>query len=186
MTSETNVMYRGGVGADAAQVAGLHAASWRHHYRGAYSDEYLDRDVFSDRLKVWIARMARPPAGQFTIVAESDGQMVGFVHTVLGADPLWGALIDNLHVTYELKRHRVGSNLLQMAARTIIERRPSSGMYLWVLEQNGAAQRFYEARGGRSVDRDLVAPPGGDPARLNGTPTKLRYAWSDPMVATSQ
>jgi GNAT superfamily N-acetyltransferase len=160
-------------------VALLHAESWRRHYRGAYSDVYLDGDIVADRLEVWVGRMAQPRVDQCTIVAETDEQLVGFVHTVLDADPLWGALIDNLHVTAGLKRTGIGSALLQEAALLVGERRPSVGMFLWVLEQNVDAQRFYAARGGECVGRDLVAPPGGDPTRLVGHPTKLRYAWSE-------
>ena len=38
---------------DAAAIAALHADSWRRHYRGAYSDAFLDGDVHADRLAVW-------------------------------------------------------------------------------------------------------------------------------------
>src|SRR5271170_5216723 len=122
--------------------------------------------------------MAQPRADRCTIVAETDGQLVGFVHIVLDADPLWGALVDNLHVTTGRKRNGIGSALLQQAAQIVAERRPFAGMFLWVLEQNVDAQRFYAARGGACVGRALVAPPGGDPTRLVGQPGKLRYAWS--------
>jgi hypothetical protein len=57
---------------------------------------------------------------------------------------------------------------------------PSSGLHLWVLEQNSDARAFYAARGGACVERADVQPPGGDPARLNGKPVGLRYAWRDP------
>ena len=179
MTDTSHVVYRVGVAADSAAVALLHAESWRRHYRGAYSDGYLDGDIVADRLEVWVARMAQPRGDRCTIVAEADGQLVGFVHTVLDADPLWGSLIDNLHVTAGLKRNGIGSALLDEAARFVAGRRPSVGMFLWVLEQNVDAQRFYAARGGACVGRDLVAPFGGDPTRLVGHPTKLRYAWSE-------
>jgi GNAT superfamily N-acetyltransferase len=178
MTETSDVLYRVGAAADSTAVALLHAESWRRHYRGAYSDVYLNDDIVADRLEVWADRMAQPRGDRCTIVAETDGQLVGFVHTVLDADPLWGALIDNLHVTAALKRNGIGSALLQEAARFVAGRGPSVGMFLWVLEQNVDAQWFYAARGGACVGRDLVAPPGGDPARLAGHPTKLRYAWS--------
>lgn len=45
--------FREATGADAMAVATLHAESWRAFYRGAYRDEYLDGDVFEDRLRVW-------------------------------------------------------------------------------------------------------------------------------------
>ncbi len=58
-------------------------------------------------------------------------------------------------------------------------------MYLWVLEQNADARAFYEARGGKCVERALVPPPGGIASRLIGTPFGLRYAWADPAAALS-
>jgi ribosomal protein S18 acetylase RimI-like enzyme len=182
MRVEAQVVYRVGVAGDADGVAALHAESWRRHYRGAYSDAYLDGDLVTDRRAVWTGRMAQPREDQRTIVATEEGVLVGFVHIALGADAVWGALIDNLHVTAERKRGGIGSALLRAAGGVVAERRPSSGMYLWVLEQNVAAQRFYTAKGGVCVERADVTPPGGDPSRLTGQPSKLRYAWSEPAL----
>ena len=167
---------------DAEAIAALHAESWRRHYRGAYSDAFLDGDVATDRRRVWSSRLTNPPATHCTLVAESGGALVGFAHTVLDDDPTWGALLDNLHVAFALKRNRVGTTLLAAAARTVAVRTPTSGLYLWVLEQNTPAQAFYEARGGTRVGRRLVSPPGGDPTRLNGAPSAFRYAWPNPRI----
>ena len=52
-------------------------------------------------------------------------------------------------------------------------------MYLWVLQQNTAAQRFYRASGGVCVEEAAVPPPGGDPSRLHGSPRCWRMAWPD-------
>jgi hypothetical protein len=77
--------------ADAEAVANLHADSWRRHYRGAYSDAFLDGDVVADRLAVWTDRMREPDPRRCTILAE-DGSLVGFANTVFDDDPSWGAL----------------------------------------------------------------------------------------------
>lgn len=50
-------------------------------------------------------------------------------------------------------------------------------------EQNVAPQAFYAARGGKIVDRALSSPPGRFASRLNGSPIKLRYAWSVKQLA---
>ena len=163
---------------DAKAIAALHADSWRRHYRGAYSDSFLDGDVLADRLAAWTRRLQKPVPG-VTVLAESATALVGFVHTVFDQDPAWGALLDNLHVVHNRKRAGVGSELLALTARAVADRR--TGLYLWVLEQNRAAQAFYEAHGARRVGRDKVGPPGGVASRLNGSPAKLRYAWSDPV-----
>ncbi len=166
---------------DAEAIAALHADSWRRHYRGAYADAFLDGDVQSDRVAVWTERLREPDRPVQTIVVEDRDGLVAFAHTVFEADPVWGALLDNLHVVYGKKRVGLGSRLLAMTARAVLER--GTGLYLWVLEQNADAQAFYAARGGTCVERAPVPPPGGIAGRLNGSPVGLRYAWSDPAVA---
>jgi ribosomal protein S18 acetylase RimI-like enzyme len=167
--------------ADAEAVANLHADSWRRHYRGAYSDAFLDGDVFADRLAVWTDRLREPDPRRCTILADC-GSLVGFANTVFDDDPTWGALLDNLHVAEGHKHRGVGSRLLALTAEALIERPERTGLYLWVLEQNVDAQAFYEARGGRCVGRGLASPPGAIASRLNGSPAKLRYAWTEPTV----
>ncbi|MEV6108173.1 N-acetyltransferase [Streptomyces sp. NPDC051940] len=163
---------------DAPAIARLHADSWRRHYRGAYADAFLDGDVVADRHAVWAARLADGAAPSATFVAEGEGAaLVGFVHAVLDDDPGWGSLVDNLHVAPGRQRAGVGTALLAHAGAAITERAATPAAYLWVLEQNDRAQRFYEAQGGVRVERAAVMPPGGDPARLNGAPVKLRMAW---------
>jgi GNAT superfamily N-acetyltransferase len=166
---------------DAEQVATLHAASWRRHYRGAYADSFLDGDVLADRRAVWSARLAEP-AGTITVLAEDGGGLAGFVHVVLDEDAAWGSLVDNLHVALPRQRTGLGTALLSHAAQRVLERATHPGALLWVLRQNTAAQRFYRARGGARVEEAPVPPPGGVPSRLNGRPVGLRIAWPDASV----
>jgi ribosomal protein S18 acetylase RimI-like enzyme len=171
------IAYRHAAARDVDAIAALHADSWRRHYRGAYSDEFLDGDVLADRRSVWSARLTQ--AGQWdqcTIIAERDGAMVGFAHTFLEYDPQWGALLDNLHVRHDVKRLGIGARLMAETARAVIDRTPSSGLYLWVLEGNKAAQAFYDAQGGKCVGREESEPPGGRMV------VGLRYVWPDPSV----
>jgi ribosomal protein S18 acetylase RimI-like enzyme len=171
--------------ADAPGIAGLHAESWRRHYRGAYSDSFLDGDVGGYLLTMWTERLSPPDPQARTIVGELDGEVVALAHTRLGYDPGYGALLDNLHVSYQLKRLGIGTRLLALTARAVLDASPASGLYLWVLEQNAAAQAFYAAQGGAQVERRAVLPPDGDPTRLTGTPVALRYAWPDPATLLS-
>ena len=162
---------------DAASIASLHADNWQRHYRGAYSDEYLDGDVLDDRRAVWSERLGKNCDDSYTIVAERAEQLVGFAHTRLDSDPEWGALLDNLHVRYDLKRQGMGGALMRQTALVLLVRRPMSGLYLWVLKQNTAAQAFYSAQGGAVVEERLRGPlPGGGRAPV------FRYAWPDPAV----
>ena len=82
---------------DAEVIAALHADNWRRHYRGAYLDSYLDGDILAERRHVWSERLKPPRVNQATICAETRGELIGFAHAVFDTDPVWGALLDNLH-----------------------------------------------------------------------------------------
>lgn len=174
------LVFRSARADDAEQIAILHADSWRRHYRGAFADSFLDGDVVADRRSVWTARFAAP-ADVDTILAEQDGRLMGFVHVVFDDDRRWGSLVDNLHVLYNRRRTGVGTQLLARAARAVTDQATGNAMYLWVLQQNTAAQEFYRASGATCVETEAVPPPGGDPTRLNGTPRGLRMAWPDAL-----
>lgn len=166
-----------GVG-DAEPVALLHADSWRRNYRGAFADSFLDGDVVADRREVWTERLAAAD-GSATVLAEDDGQLAGFVHVMFDHDPTWGSLVDNLHVRHGQRRTGIGTQLLARAAQAVAEQAAGDSMYLWVLQQNTAAQHFYLASGASCVETAAAPPPGGDPARLNGSPKCLRMVWPD-------
>jgi hypothetical protein len=70
--------YREATAADAAAIAGLHADSWRRHYRGAYLDSFLDGDVIADRMAEWADRLSRPAPDRYTVVADLGGAVAGF------------------------------------------------------------------------------------------------------------
>jgi leucine dehydrogenase len=173
-----SVRFRAAGPGDAEDMALLHADSWRRHYRGAYSDAFLDGDVVADRRSVWSSRLSAP-SGSATVVAEDDTGLVGFVHVVFDEDGRWGSLVDNLHVTQHRRRTGLGTALLLRAAEAVAERARGNAMYLWVLEQNTAAQEFYGALGGTRVEKVPVSPPGGVASRLAGSPAKLRFTWPD-------
>jgi GNAT superfamily N-acetyltransferase len=179
--------YRAASPDDAAAIAALHCDSWQRHYRGAYTDRFLDDQAPDFLLDLWTARMSGPDPRARTIVAElaepgDRGAVVGLARTVVRDNGTWGALLDNLHVAYGLKGNGVGTRLMAMSAQAVLDEDPASGLYLWVFEQNAAARAFYEARGGRCVERLPAGAPGGDPAALSGRPYGLRMAWRDPSV----
>lgn len=131
--SSQMLSYRDATSKDAEGIAALHADSWRRHYRGAFLDSFLDSDVLADRLAVWRERLAQSRREHFTVVAELRNSVVGFVHMILDDDPVWGALLDNLHVTSQLKRNGIGRKLLQEAAERLLHR-DGRKFYLWVLD----------------------------------------------------
>ena len=154
---------------DAVAVARLHADSWRRHYRDAYPEKFFGPQLDDDRAAVWTQRLAQT-AGTATTVAESAGELIGFVHLAFDDDPEWGTLLDNLHVRHDRQRDGIGGLLLREAAQLTLER-TTGGMYLWVLEPNSRAQAFYQAMGGTEVGRASAGAPA-----LPGV-AKLRYHW---------
>jgi GNAT superfamily N-acetyltransferase len=176
--SVDGITYRPAVASDAEAIATLHADSWRRNYRGIYLDAYLDGDVLPERLEVWTRRLTQLNSEHFTIAAERNAAIVGFAHMVLDKHPQWGACLDNLHVRYDVKRFGIGTQLMKRTAQELLLRRPSGGLYLWVLEKNDPAKAFYEARDGIFVERETHNLPGG------GTAVVLRYAWPDPATLT--
>jgi len=144
---------------DAEAIAALHADSWRRHYRGAYSDAFLDGDVHGDRLILWTERLREAGPRTQTIVADDGDGLVGFAHTVFEADPHWGALLDNLHVVPGEKRRGIGSRLLALTAQAVLpvgaraERRWSGVLRRPRRAVRGAGAGSASRRGGRQAQR---------------------------------
>jgi len=176
MNAVMAIEYRRATTEDVDGIAALHADSWRRNYRGAYPDSYLDGDLVAERRTAWAERLS---AGErrITVVADDEGPVVGFAHTILDEHAELGALVDNLHVVHARKGSGIGTRLMAESATAVLEARPRSGLYLRVLEQNTAAQGFYEARGGCRAGRDISKPvPGG------GRPFVFLYSWPDPST----
>ncbi len=180
----TALRFRAAGPEDADGIAMLHAGSWRRHYRGAYSDTFLDGDVVADRRVVWSSRLATPQHSA-TIVAEDGDGLAGFVHVVFDADEEWGSLIDNLHVIPDRQRTGIGRELMRRAGAAVVGQANARSLFLWVLEQNTSAQRFYKALGGIHSGTESVSPPGGIADRLNGAPRKWRMTWPDAAALTN-
>ena len=160
---------------DAAGIAALHAESWQNAYRGLVPDSFLDGPVIDERLLYWTQRMATDDEGPRQVLkAVNGGEMVGFVCTVRDADPVWGPLLDNLHVKPGFKGQGIGRDLLMAARKWAAGVAPGRPMHLWVIEDNTNARRFYDRVGGVVAERQIVDFTAGI-----ATPA-LRYVW-DPL-----
>lgn len=165
---------RRAVAADEAAIARLHADSWRTAYRGILRDEFLDETVIANRREVWSARFSEiDRADQLILVYEERGEIQAFVCAFLDADPEWGTLIDNLHVTPGLKGKGLGRQLISAVAENVKQHGLHCMLHLWVYEQNTGARGFYERMGG--VVSECVQEEGPD----GSTMSILRYVWRD-------
>jgi len=166
--------YREATYADRLAIATLHAQSWRHTYRGAYRDEFLDGPVFDDRRAVWEKRLAEPKANQFVVLAEEQGDLVGFACAYGRDDPRWGTLLDNIHVRPALHRKGIGTALFAQVVAWCREHAADCGLWLWVVGQNHRARCFYERLGALDSGAELRPPSagGGEPREVH------RYTWA--------
>ena len=166
--------------ADAPRIATLHAASWRRAYRGMLSDEYLDTDLESDRGKVWTGRLSTPNSKQRVVLSEISDQLAGFACALGSEDPDLGTLLDNLHVSHEFQQQGIGARLLMQIASWCQTEFAGEGLFLWVLEPNMKARRFYEHLGAVPAGKEVWESPDG------GKIPSLCYAWRhlDPLLLT--
>jgi ribosomal protein S18 acetylase RimI-like enzyme len=165
------VEYRQAQPRDAEAVAQLHARSWRENYRGAFTDAFLDGDLPGERLGVWRERLGQPARNQLVLLAVDGGSLEGFVCAYGGHDPRWGSFIDNIHVGGASKRGGIGSSLMQQAGAWLALHYPGLGVYLWVLEVNSSARRFYETLGAHDAGVSTMETHGGAIVR------SCRYTW---------
>jgi ribosomal protein S18 acetylase RimI-like enzyme len=159
---------------DCLAIAEVHAASWRVAYKGALSDEYLAGDLVADRRQLWESRLSEPPKQQHVFVAEQSDQLVGFACAYGKESTEWGTFLNNIHVTPTVQGRGVGTVLLHATAERCVSLYGQVGLYLWVLQSNTKAQRFYARHGARIRGTDVWHAPGGTEAPL------FRFAWESP------
>jgi GNAT superfamily N-acetyltransferase len=156
-------------------IARLHAESWRSAYRGTFSDDFLDNRVHEERRDVWQARFSGGESRPFfVLLAENGGRLAGFACVFPGRDPIWGTYLDNLHVAPEAIGKGIGRSLLSEVVRRVDWKCSPSGLYLWVVERNHRARRFYEKAGGTIVGSEAHTMPDGQSV------VALRCHWPDP------
>ena len=176
MRHASPITLREATAADAADLARLHAQSWRGFYRGMMSDAWLDGDIDAERAAFWANALATPPPGQVVIVAEADGVLAGFVHLHANHDAAWGSYVHALHVAAASQGRGIGARLMEAAGEWCERHGTRGGVWLWVLEPNAPARGFYERLGARNAGRDMWEAPDG------GRVPKFRYAWPSPQA----
>jgi ribosomal protein S18 acetylase RimI-like enzyme len=145
---------------DAANIAAIHAASWRDAYANILAPEFLSGCIEADRLAVWSRRLRERPPNQFVNVAlDSTRRAQAFACSYRDFDPVWGSLLDNLHVVPQARGQGIGELLLRFVIGQLSERKSGLGLHLWVFEANVAGLRFYERLGGRIVGSDTSEIP---------------------------
>lgn len=172
-----SILLRDAVEQDAGAIAQLHADSWRSAYREFLSKDYLDHRVLSERSAVWRQRFSdRVHNPFFAILAEIGGQLAGFACVFPSENAIYGSFLDNLHVTPNRVGQGIGQQLMKEVARRLLVEKIGGGFYLWVIERNSRARRFYANAGGVEVERADLTMADGSRA------TEIRCHWPDPAI----
>lgn len=139
---------------DAALISRIIADSWRSAYQEIIDPVYLSRlpdEYWLPSMRSWLES-----GRMYGLIAESDGKPVGCVIYGRGRDEDhadWGEIV-SLYVLPGAMGKGVGSALLREALASLLEdgyRR----VYLWAIQDNDRAARFYQRHGFRVTDEQV-------------------------------
>lgn len=159
---------------DAAAIACVHIETWRTAYGGIIPGYVLAGLSYERRLQRWTEILNRPAdARSGNFVAVLDDRVVGFASggPERDGDPVYTGELYAIYVLRTHERRGLGRLLTHAVAALLVEAGFDS-MLVWVLSDNSAARRFYEALGG-TVLREK-------PADIFGLMLpEVSYGWTD-------
>jgi len=129
---------------DADGIACVQERTWQAAYRHVFPVAELDRGGFIQPQR-WRERIARPPSGWTTFVAEHDGAVTGFASVGPSRDERGIGELYAIYVQPEEWSTGTGRALIERAEEQLRSRYREAT--LWVLEDNPRARAFYERAG---------------------------------------
>ncbi len=161
-------MIRPATTADKSALTALHWASWQANYRHILPPDFVDGPLGTHIAQIWDDRFAATPTPPLILLDDRPEGPAGFV-AAFAEPPL--LYIDNLHAAPALRGQGIGPRLLSALAERAIAM-GLTGAYLWVLDGNTPAFRFYDRLGGVQTQHQIES--------LWGHPTaETRYDWAD-------
>ncbi len=153
------VSFRPAGGGDAEAVARVHYEAARRAYRGVLPDELLEEMSYQQRLALWgglLMSGGAPPRVELAVRAPEG--VVGFAwwRKIDGPKAIAGAFGAEVVALYVLPGQQ-GQGLGRALLAHTAGRMAAAGLgscYVWAFEAHVAARGFYEALGGRLIDRD--------------------------------
>jgi ribosomal protein S18 acetylase RimI-like enzyme len=132
--------------ADAPAMGRLHVRAWQAAYRGQMPDGYLDGLRAEDRAVYWDGVLRREGRRSVILVAERDGEVIGFAAAGPSPDPQGAGELYAINIDPAHWGAGAGRALLE-AAQAELARLGFAEAVLWVLPANVRARRFYEIAG---------------------------------------
>jgi ribosomal protein S18 acetylase RimI-like enzyme len=153
--------------ADADAIGRIQVETWRAAYTGLMPDEAIAAFDVESRQELWREWFRAPWPRSVVLVAERDGDVVGFVNTGACRDEEGVGELYAIYVLPAAWGAGAGRALITRAEESM----RSSGFgeaLLWVMDGNERAIRFYETAGWQQDGRKLDVFQGA-------TVTVLRY-----------
>ena len=123
---------------DSNIVGNVHFMAWKSAYRGIFPDEYIDSDTPSKRSEEFLDSVKDDRCTYFLL--EEAGQAAGIVKIREEDNTLE---IESIYILDEYRGKGFGRQFIDF----IKTYRPQADIFLWVLEVNTNARRFYENNG---------------------------------------
>lgn len=148
------------------EVSRVYAQSWKATYIGIVPQAYLDgipenrwsKFLVNERSNLWIAREENQIIGASTYARSRDQQYSD-----------WGEII-SLYLIPSYLHQGIGTKLLQASMNELFPM-GFHRLFLWVLEENHSARRFYEKNGFRFNGDVIQSIIGGKPLK------EIRYIY---------
>ena len=151
MTLADPVQIRDARAEDAGGIAHVHVDSWRDAYAALLPAEYLARLDYGKRAMEWARILARSRAIQNTLVAEAEGEIVGFCgFGPVRSGPAEGEIY-GLYIASDWREQGLGRSLIERAFESLRSKGVRS-VVIWCLEGNFGARGFYTRCGGRLLE----------------------------------
>ena len=157
---------------DARRLEQIRIAGWQAAYGGMIDADHLAQlTVTDERITTWQVRIRDAGPGSVYLVAEQDGDIVGFAVLLSSRDddvPEAAELLA-LYVDPQLRSTGIGGRLLDAG----FARLPQELQILWTLKGNASARAFYERRGFVTDGAEKLLEVPGEPAEIRYRRTRL-------------
>lgn len=169
----TAVVIRRATPADAAGVALVRVQSWRAAYKGLVPQEYLDGMKVEESTAQWERVLAVKSDAICTVVAEHNGEIVGFASGNTLAEPKVGfdAELTAFYVLPPFQRQGLAKRMI-MEVGTALQQAGATGMVAWVLAENRVGRDCCLALGAEQQTEQTFA---WDEFELK----EVSYGWRD-------